>query len=360
VRGNEVLGIIFANAGDEKLPQLTGERTTGSVPFGCRYRLIDFTLSNMVNSGVRNIGVVIKSNYRSLLEHLGNGKQWDLARKRGGLHLLAPFAFADFGLYRNRIDALFFNLSFIEKSPQKYVLISDSNMVANIDLNKMMAQHRESAADITIAYKKEIGEVGLKIAECGKVLDITDDDMQASAFGYVLIGKDLLLSLTRHAELCRKEDFYRDMIKDELLNSRVFGYEVEGYAQKIADISSYFKTNMQLLDKKIRDQLFEPSRPILTKLYDEMPSICGVDSKIENSLIADGCEIQGCVKNSILFRGVTVEKGAIVENCILMQGAEIGENARIRYVVADKKSRVTASHTMVGTKQSILFLESER
>lgn len=357
MRGNECLGIIFANVGDENLPELTSFRTTGSVPFGGRYRLIDFTLSNMVHSGICNIGVVTKSNYRSLFEHLGNGKPWDLARKRGGLHLLSPFAYAEYGLYRNRIDALYSNLSYIEHSPQTYVLLADCDMVANIDLDDMFTQHQKTGADITVAYVKGHGSVCLKIDRQQRITDI-DEESENVPFGYVLMAKDLLASLARRAMLDRKEHFYNQMLKDVLPYCPVYGYEVGGYAAKISDIQSYYQTSMQLLDSEVRNQVFAQERPILTKLHDDMPCRCGFGSKVSNSLIADGCVIEGEVKNSIIFRGVKVKSGAIVENCVLMQSVTVGENARMRYVVADKNTQIRPNHTMIGSLESVLFAES--
>ncbi len=356
MRSKSIMGLIFANTSDEKLTELTSFRTMGSVPFGCRYRLIDFALSSMVNAGIFKVGVVTKRNYQSLMDHVGSGRPWDLARKRGGLCILSPYGYAENGVYKGKIDAMYGNLSYLENATEEYVLISDSDYVANIDVDKMIEKHAKSNADITIAYKKGIiGTTFCEIDDESRITGITVEADQPqigrNVFVHMLLmRRDLLISLVKNAYRHNYTNFEIDILQREVSNYRMCGFEVTGHAMLIDSIQSYFDANMALLDKQIRHEIFEPERPIYTKLRDDMPTRYGYDAKVTDSIIADGCVIEGEVKNSIIFRGVNIEKGCKVENCILMQSAQIGKNSTLAYVISDKNVSVKEGRTLIGYK----------
>lgn len=363
--GKNIVGIIFSNAYDECLSELTGLRTMGSVPFACRYRLIDFALSNMVNAGVEKVGVVTKSNYQSLMDHLGTGKPWDLSRKTEGMFILPPFSTADGSDNGNKMASLKGIMGFISRSTEEYILFSDCNSVLNIDIEELMEYHSEKGADITLVYKHgQIPSIKNVI-----VMDL-DADGRASkvavspadrgevdySLNVILMKKSLLERLMNEAISLNYTHFEADLIQRNVGSLKIYGFEAKGYATTIESMQSYFKTNMDLLDPKNCAHLFDKSRPVYTKIRDDMPSIYRLGSSVKNSLIADGCIIDGEVENSILFRGVRVEKGAVVKNSILMQGTFVAQNSSLNCVVTDKSVVITPSKTLSGAENYPVYI----
>lgn len=348
MNGKSVLGITFANIHEEALDVLTTKRTMGSVPFCSRYRLIDFPLSNMVESGITKIGVVTNANFQSLMDHVGNGKPWDLSRKNDGLYILPPFSVNSVSMWGNRIDAIFGNKSFLNQSNQNYVLISDCNHVISMDYQALFDAHEEGHADITI-----VGVKGKKPQNIGSVLvfdktdadnritemsldPYTDDDVFYSC-NIILIKRVLLEALVSAAHSKNEISFQRNIIMANAGHLKIHAFDAtDCFIGTIDSIQSYYDISMSILDKKTRNKLFAPDKPISTKERDDMPSLYGPASSLQNSLVADGCIIDGTVKNCVIFKGVRIAKGAVVENSILMQDTVIGENARIHYVIADK------------------------
>ncbi|MBQ2774724.1 MAG: glucose-1-phosphate adenylyltransferase subunit GlgD [Clostridia bacterium] len=360
MRGNKVLGMIYASAYDQALPELTNMRTMGSVPFSGRYRLIDFALSNMVNSGISKVGVITKSNYRSLMDHLGTGKPWDLSRKREGMYILPPFNSADNagGIFANRIDALIGCGTFISHSNKEYVLISDCNTVCNIDFKNLFDEHEKSGADITIAYRH--GEtpalsntMSFDIDESGRVKSVSISALGGKTSDYslniLLLKTSLLERLVLEAASMHHTNFERDIIQSKVGLLKIHGYRVDGFARTLDSLQSYYDINMELLNAENRKELFCRKRPVYTKVRDDIPAIYGLGSNVKNSLIADGCTIEGTVENSILFRGVTVGKDAVVKNSIVMQGSYIGERAQLNSVIMDKITVIKPGQMLCGT-----------
>lgn len=363
--GKNIVGIIFSNAYDECISELTGLRTMGSVPFACRYRLIDFALSNMVNSGVEKVGVLTKSNYQSLMDHLGTGKPWDLSRKTEGMFILPPFSTADSGNNGDKIASLKGIMGFISRSTEEYVLFSDCNSILNIDIEELMDFHTDNGSDITIVYKHgklpALNDViVMKLEDNGKasqiaVSPVTDDEVDYS-LNVILMKKSLLERLLNEAISLNYNDFEADIIQRNVSRLNIYGFEAKGYATTIDSMQTYFKANMELLNPANCDELFNPQRPVYTKVRDDMPAIYGLGSDVKNSLIADGCIIDGEVENSILFRGVRVEKGAVVKNSIVMQGSYIAENASLNCVVADKSVVITPHKTLSGAENYPVYI----
>ena len=362
------LGIIFTNMHDEELSELTEKRTFGSIPFGGRYRLIDFALSNMVNAGISDIGVITKSNYLSLMDHLGSGREWDLARKRGGLTILPPFGRSNTsGVYRGRLEALSNFIAYIRSSAADDVLISDSDVIANIDLKDFIARHNSSGAEITILYKKvdipAVGSERYNLVEFDSAGRLVDVQMRPPVSGehqiymdIAIFKKELLLRLLENATSRNEYSLVHYVyvgMKDQL---DIRGYEFTGYASKIKSLASYYRANMDLLQKEIRDELFQPNRPIYTKVRDEVSAKYGLDAKVSNSLVADGCVIDGEVENSIIFRGVRIAKGACVKNSIIMQSGIVGENVLLDYVITDKDVTITDSRSLMGYKTYPVYI----
>ena len=367
VNMGNVLGLVFANMHDTTLGDMTKNRTMGSVMFGGRYRLIDFPLSNMVNSGISEVGVITKSNYQSLLDHLGSAREWDLARKKGGLYILPPFGNVESTLYRGRIEALYGAMSFIKHSRAKYVILSDCDVVTNIDYKPIVAAHIESGADITaVAHTGVYSSDEIKTST---VFNVDEDKNVTSvlinpdisgtcttSINVFVMSMDFLIENVNDAMARGNVSFERNVLQEKCRELKIKVYEYDNYFSKLNSPESYFKANMALLDPENARKLFVPKRSIYTKVSDNAPVKYDLDSKVSNSLIADGCIIEGEVENSVLFRGVKVGKGAKVKNCILMQGTVVGDNAELNYLITDKNVSICENHILTSSPQYPMYV----
>ncbi len=355
---NNCLGLIFANMHDNSLGELTQNRTTGSVPFGGRYRMIDFALSNMVNSGISTVGVITKHNFASLMDHLGTGRNWDLARKRGGLVMLPPYGRPGTGVYQGRLDALCNAKGFLKKTREEYVVLSDAHVIANIDLSAVLDFHKSNDADITVVYKEmETSSLGGKFhtVEINKnrieaVLErVSEGGNHKVSLEIFVMKRELVLEICKETEMHALCSLTKDYLRPSLSKLKVCGYNFEGYAEMIGSQKNYYDANMRLLTKKAREELFNPQKPVYTKVRDDFPASYGLSATASGSLIADGCIIEGRVENSVLFRGVTVEAGAVVRNSILMQGTKVGKKAELNFVIADKNVVIGENTALSGS-----------
>ena len=367
VNMGNVLGLVFANMHDTTLGDMTTNRTMGSVMFGGRYRLIDFPLSNMVNSGISEVGVITKSNYQSLLDHLGSAREWDLARKKGGLYILPPFGNVESTLYRGRIEALYGAMSFIKHSRAKYVILSDCDVVTNIDYKPIVAAHIESGADITaVAHTGVYSSDDIKTstvfnvdADKNVTSVLINPDISGTcttSLNVFVMSMDFLIETVNDAMARGNVSFERNILQEKCRELKIKIYEYDNYFSKLNSPESYFKSNMALLEPENARKLFVPKRSIYTKVSDNAPVKYDLDSKVSNSLIADGCIIEGEVENSVLFRGVKVGKGAKVKNCILMQGTVVGDNAELNYLITDKNVSICENHILTSSPQYPMYV----
>lgn len=367
VNMGNVLGLVFANMHDTTLGDMTKNRTMGSVMFGGRYRLIDFPLSNMVNSGISEVGVITKSNYQSLLDHLGSAREWDLARKKGGLYILPPFGNVESTLYRGRIEALYGAMSFIKHSRAKYVILSDCDVVTNIDYKPIVAAHIESGADITaVAHTGVYSSDDIKTstvfnvdADKNVTSVLINPDISGTcttSLNVFVMSMDFLIETVNDAMARGNVSFERNILQEKCRELKIKIYEYDNYFSKLNSPESYFKSNMALLEPENARKLFVPKRSIYTKVSDNAPVKYDLDSKVSNSLIADGCIIEGEVENSVLFRGVEVGKGAKVKNCILMQGTVVGDNAELNYLITDKNVSICENHILTSSPQYPMYV----
>ena len=371
MNGKKVLGMIFANIHEETLEALTDMRTMGSVPFGARYRLIDFPLSNMVESGITKIGVVTNANFNSLMDHVGTGKPWDLSRKSDGLFLLPPYSLNSTTMWGNRIDAIYGNMSFLDQSNQEYVLMSDCYNVMNLDFEKVFDAHEKSGAAVTIVgvkgkKPKDINSVLVfnEVDENGKILEASLDPQDGDDVFYscniILIKKYLLQTLITTAHSKNEVSFQRSILMNCIKSEKAYAYDASDcFVGTIDSVQSYYDISMSLLDKDTKNKLFAPERPIYTKERDDMPALYGPEAKVKNSLLADGCEIKGTVENSILFKGAKVEAGAVVKNSILMQDTVIGVDAKINYIIADKNVNIKSGVELSGAENYPVSLSKD-
>ncbi len=365
---NNVLGLIFASLHDSTVIELTKQRTMGSIMFAGRYRLIDFPLSNMVNSGITQVGVITKSNYGSLLDHLGTGREWDLARKQGGLHLLPPFSQnVGEGVYRGRLEALSNVWSYVEHSKCEYVVLTDCDYVANINFEKVIKQHKESEADITVVYGKyryseESGSCVdvLEMDNTGRVSAVLVDPAISGecniSLDMFVMKKDFLRKIVKDAVSKNQYSLVRDCLQPRVKEFKIMGYQFDGYFSRIDSVKHYYEANLALLKPENRNELFKSGAPIYTKIGDNGPVKYGLESKVSNSLIADGCIIEGTVENSILFRGVKVAKGSVVKNCILMQNTNIGADCSLTAVITDKNVTTEDGRVLTGSDSYPVYI----
>lgn len=355
----DVLGIIFSNMHDHMVSELTAHRCMGSIPVGGRYRLIDFALSSMANAGVEDVGVITKNNYQSLMDHLGTGREWDLSRKRGGLVILPPFGRTDFaGMYQNRVEALSGIMQFINSFSSTYLLGADCDYVANIDLGEFMNAHVKSGADISLMYKKmEVPDGGKEVCTLtsdkdGNVIDmLIHPQISGEQNVYLNIfftTKELLERVIKDCYSRNLMSFDRDVLQAGIGKYKIRAHEFKGYTGRFDSMKGFFSTNMAFLKQDVRRSLFPTERPVYTKIRDEAPVRYGLDSGIHNSLLGDGCIVEGEVENSVLFRDVTVGKGAKVKNCILMQGTRVGAGSNLDCVITDKNVTVAENRNVMG------------
>ncbi|MBR4223204.1 MAG: glucose-1-phosphate adenylyltransferase subunit GlgD [Oscillospiraceae bacterium] len=355
-----ILGLIFANMHEDVIPELTRQRTMGSVLFGGRYRMIDFVLSSMTNSGVDEVGVVTKSNYQSLLDHLGSGREWDMARKIGGLHLLPPFSNIASGIYRGRLEALYGITDFIKCSAADYVIMSDCDVVASFDYDAIFEAHVKSGADITAVYARATLDQDAAvhsnifgIDDNGRINNVLINPQLSGecnvALNTYIISKDLLVNIITDGAAKGHYSFAKTILQGRCNEFDIRAYEYKGYFSKITSIKTYYDANMALLSTENRKALFLENNPIYTKIRDNPPAKLAIGAKVRNSLVADGCIIEGTVENSILFRGVKVGKGSVVRNAIVMQDTCVGRNCTLDSVITDKQVIITDGKILTGS-----------
>lgn len=361
------MGILFAYVNEKRVSELTANRVMASVPFGGRYRLVDFPLSNMVNSGINKIGVITEQNYQSLMDHLGSGKAWDLSRKREGLFLLPPFG-TDHSRTDGKIESLSSVKRFIVNSHEDYVILSDCDYICNLNYSEALMAHIESGAAITAIYRKGSEPDGINncvftVDPENRIIDSVLKDKGNSncnlGMGMYIFGRKFLLEMIESCMGRNLVDFERTVIQKCIKDVKVQGYEFKGQAFHITSLASYFETNMALMDPQVRMELFHTDRPIYTKVRDDMPAKYGLGSDVGNSLIADGCIIDGEVENCILFRGVKVGKGSKLTNCVVMQDAVIDENCTLNYVILDKNVKVNRDRTLMGYQTYPVYIAKE-
>ena len=363
-----VMGIIFAN--DATMGALTNKRTMASIPFGGRYRLVDFHLSNMAAAGIQHVGIISRHNYQSLMNHIGSGEEWGLDMEEGGLEFLTPYAMSATDSYRGKLEALHSAMDFLKYGPEdEYVITCDSAIISNINLNQVLASHIESGKDVTVVTKSGIAngakqlDLALKLDEQGEILDIAVDyvapaDYLASMDIFVMSKKYLRNTVQ---EFIARNLFHmdRDLILGQWQKNAVTinVYPFEGVALYNESTDEYYCNSMALLNKEVRHDLFGRNHPVFTKVRDRVPSFYGDDCQIDNCIVADGCMLEGEVENSVLFRQVTVCEGAEVEDCVIMNDTVVGADAKLKCVILDKDVVVRPGTKLCGTHSNPIIVK---
>lgn len=321
----------------------------------------------MVNAGIMTVGLMANNNYRSLIDHLGSGKDWDLARKDGGIILLPPFSDESEKLYTTRLEALKGLTSFLNRRQENYVVFSDCDGVARMNISDILAYHQSKNADITMVthYEDVVKTANYMIIGADKEGRVNEvkisprirSKTKADVYVNVMVfNRQFLLNLVEDAVTHGYTCFESDIVAKQLDSLKIYRYDFRGYYAGINSMAAYYKHNMELLEKTVRDELFG-ARDIYTKVRDSAPSKYGEETVVKNSLISDGCEIEGRVENSILFRGVKVAKGACVRNSIIMQDTIIGSNASLDCVITDKNVVIADRRKLSGCELLPYFIQ---
>ena len=336
---NDVMGIVYTSKDDLTLRELTSQRAVAAIPVACRYRIIDFTISSLVNSNIHNVGIIAQKNYHSLMDHLGSGKDWDLHTRNNGLFILPPFLTRENGgEYNGVLDALRANFDYLRRSRQEYVILTNSDYIMNTSFEPMIQQHIHSGADITLMYKKATPEItdfssSSKNNHCYLNVNgdnvVTDIEINPNAASYdnlylnvMMIKRTMLMYLVDQVISHGSHDLYADVLRPYISSGsmKIMGFEEKGYYRRI-------------------------------ETRDSVPTIYRGNAKVSNSLIADGCVIDGEVESCVLFRGVTVGKGAKLKNCVIMQDGYIEEDVELENVIFDKAVTIRSHGRLIGQKQ---------
>ena len=358
---NNMIGIIFAEIyGSEELSALTHDRNMAAIPFGGRYRLVDFTLSNMVNSGMDNIGVLVKQYYRSLMDHLANGQEWDLNRKNGGLHILPPYANESVSQSTvGKLDELRGALDLLQDSIEPYVVLADANVVCSMDYRAALESHIASGADITaitfcadgtastpypyVFQSKDGKATAFAISNVPKAGDLI-------GIGSYIISRELLIQVVTDMTAYGAYHFEREFMQRQLNAGElsIHLYEIDGPVFFTRSVTEYLQNSLALTDEGVSDAIFRQGRPIYTRVNDEVPTYYGYNCDISACIIAVGCVIEGSAEHSVLARGVKIGKGASIKNSVIMQGVTVGENAVLENVIVDKWAVISDGAQLKG------------
>ncbi len=363
MENNNMMGLVFSGNPEVNLGEIMKVRSLAAVPVGGKYRIIDFVLSNMVNSGIANVGIITGGKNRSLSDHIGSGKAWDMAKKETGLFFL-PVSEASSGAIKsfNGIDLINSAMSFLERARQEYVLVCDCNIVCNINFENVMEFHKQHDADITVVYS-DVGELSSDRLKSSVLLDVDEDgrvgDVQVNPLrqklkkDYMhmfLLKKDLLIDIVGDCLAHNKHSIEKNILLACVDPLKIFGYRFDGYHKTINSILSFFEFNLDLLSPQIQSELFgtDTERAIMTKVKDSVPTRYGTEAEVKNSVVADGCSIEGKVENCVIFRGVKVGKDSVVRDSVIMQNSRIMDNCKVENSIFDKEVILLSGKKLIG------------
>lgn len=350
------MGLILADNKKISLGELSSPRALSAIPFAGRYRIIDFVLSNMVNSGIKNVGVLTYNKYKSLMDHCGTGAPWSLDRKNDGLHILPPYVNSEATNVAGD-EEMAGIIDFLRTSRTTYVIVANSNVVINTTFDDFIKSHEQSGADVSVMYNRD----GVKYGNPSYILDLDDDgfvkDMlynpqtaasNKASLGIICLRRDKLIDLIAMKMAHGASHFGIHSFVKMFDEMKVHGFEYNGTALRINSVQTYFNASMALLDETTRNNLFWSGEPVYTKVKDEAPTMYYNNPKVSNAIISDGCLISGNIEESIIFRGVNVGKNTTLKNCVIMQGAHISENCHLENVILDKNAFVRPGVRLVG------------
>ena len=365
---NNVHGLVYAYHAFPELGALGLHRTGSSLPFCGRFRLIDFALSSMMNAGINDVGVIMQRGYLSLMEHISNGRSWNLARRSGGLHLLPPYGLADAGqgVYAGCMEALSNIYTYLNETiKEDYVLVTRGDLCANVDIRAMVEQHIASGADVTVACVRgtlSYTHHRFTLDEAGNAAELLCIQNEGETRGVAslemyLLRRETLLEMVRWCREGSRLHFHRDALTHAMAEGRRVGvYLHEGYAMHITNARDYFRANMDMLDPVKRASLFDPDRHVATRARSDASTYFGDMAQVKDSLIGDGCRIEGTVERCVIFGGVRIAPGAVVKNSIILNDTIIGEHCDLNYAVADKNVTVSPYTALCGSERLPLLI----
>ena len=363
----DCLGIINLDEDESRIRDLVVRRPIAAIPIAARYRVVDFVLSNMTNSGIEYIGLFTKNKSRSLMEHLKNGGTWDLHRKRQGLKI---FNFETENLFNDDVHNFMNNIEFIKYSRKKYIVMSSSYMLCNMDYKRIINEHKISGADITMVYKNinnaKKAFINCEVLNLDQYGNLISVGKNIGSHNNVIINMEIyIMSIDLFIDIIEKsieEGIYKKIkgyITSNVDKLKIRGHEFRGYLACINSLVSYYKANMDFLKNKVNHEIFNEVMPIVTKTKDESPTQYTKDSCVRNSIIANGCFIEGEVKNSIIGRRVYVGKGSKIENCVILQNTVIERNSYLDRVIADKGSQIEEGEKLIGAEEWPVFISKK-
>ena len=352
----DAMGLILADNKMISLGELSKPRALAAVPFGGRYRIIDYMLSNYVNTGIKSVGILTLNKYKSLMDHLGTGASWDLDRKNFGLHILPPYVNSE-SIGMEEADELAGILDFVRSNRTEFVIIANSNMILNTTFNEFVEKHEQSGADLSVMYNRDGTKFGIPnyiydVDRKGYVKDMLLNPEKTTSnrcsLGIIVLRRELLIDLLSEMIARGERNFGVHTLTKKFDTLKIRTHEYKGLVLRINNIQSYFKASMMPLDDQIRADLFWKGMPIYTKVKDEAPTLYFDNSIVGNSIISDGCRIMGKVQNSLIFRGVTISRNSVVKNCVIMQDVHISENCELENVILDKNTVIRPGIKLVG------------
>jgi glucose-1-phosphate adenylyltransferase len=351
--------MILAGGSSDRLGMLTAERALAAVPVGSCYRSLDFTLSNMSNSGINKVAVITQYNPRSLQDHLSSAKWWDLGRKQGGLFVFSPYVSDSNSMwYQGTADSMFKNISFLLRSNEPYVIIGSGDSIYKMDYNDLVTAHERSGADITLVYRKHdwgnLQDYGvMTLDENGRLLDFEEKPFEPQSdnisMGIYVAHRLMLIKLLESTSIEGRYDFVKDIIMRYRRKLKFMGYRYDGYWRAINSVKAYYDINMDFLDRDLRD-LFTMRYPYIeSKPKDEPPAKLNQDARATNSIMGSGCIINGSVRNSVLFRRVFTGENSHIQNSVIMEGSFIGNNCVVEHAILDKEVVISDGQRVIGT-----------
>lgn len=360
------IGIILAGGNNESLGELTSSRATSAMPVASGYRAIDFSLSNMSNSGISKVAVITQYNSRSLRDHLSSSKWWDFGRKLGGLFIFSPSLTSDGSIwYRGTADSIYQNLTYLKRSNEKYVVIAGGNGIYKMDYRKMIAYHVEKGSDITIACKTgcdwDKTKFGvMSVEESGKVLDFEEKPLQTDfdviSLGIYVMERTLLIKLLESSIAEKRFDFVRDILVYYKKVLNIYAYRFEGYWNALTSTKSYYNINMDFLKEDVRELFFKQYPLILTKPKDQPAAKYNIGAVVKNAIVGSGAIINGSIENSVIFRKVYIGDNASIKNSIIMEDSFIGNNCVIENAIIDKEVIISDGKHVGNVSDELLII----
>ncbi len=362
----KAVGIILAGGKNHRLGNLTKHRVTSAVPIASSYRAIDFTLSNMTNSGINKVAVITQFNSRSLSDHLSSAKWWNFGRKQGGLFVFTPYLTEYDSLwFRGTSDSIYQNLAFLEKSNEEFVVISSGDCIYKMDYADMIKYHIDKEADITILCREQNEELQrygcMQLDDDNRVIEFDekplDPQYDTISLSVYVIRRELLIELLKSLNMQGRYDLVSDLIIRYRKRLKIYGMKYSDYWQSLNSITNFFKVNMDFLDRDIHNYFHGGNDYILTKAKDEPPVKYNYSAEVKNCSIGNGSIISGKVTSSVLFRCVNIGKGTIIENSIIMEDTKVGENCVLEYVIIDKDVIIKDGVKLIGTEEEPIIVK---